>query len=158
MQNPRSYREVFQWITVVYGLGWGLLCLAIDEATGADVGGLGWIVGGLLFFGPVMALFVAPKWEGRTARLRLTETRGKFTERLNLACTHVGYEVEARFDDYLRYKPGQQSTFSFGPLQVAPGSILNLTAQLSEGQATLVGPRAVIETLVARMGGDWVLE
>lgn len=140
----RSYADVFIYIASVTGLVWALGMAAILQESPAS-----WVVGGAIF-GILMALFGAPKLVGETRELHYQD-KEQFVAKLNVATSQIGYRLASRTDDFLAFDATDQSSYSIGPIKVAPASWIAMNAQLAGGTATLVGPRYALEEITKRL-------
>jgi hypothetical protein len=142
--TPKSKSDVFVYLAAVTGLPFGLGMAAILQESLEF-----WAPGGAVF-GVAMAAFGTPKLVGDTQAVQFTD-RARFIERLNVACSQIGYHLTSSVESYLRYDAGGDSSFSIGPIKIAPASYLTLGVQVGADSATLVGPHQSVESVVARL-------
>jgi len=143
--TPKSRTDVFIYLTVVTGLPFALAMAAIlkEDLTG-------WIIGGALF-GLAMATFGTPRLVGDTRMVRFAGDKEAMVGRINVACAQLGYEPNGRTGDFLGYKAGGDSSFSIGPIKMAPASYLGIGVQLAQDVATIVGPHKPVLELELRL-------
>jgi hypothetical protein len=96
-----------------------------------------------------MALFGAPKLVGETRQLQYQD-KEQFVANLNIATSQIGYRL-ASTDDFLAFDATEQSSYSIGPIKVAPASWIAMNVQLAGGTATLVGPRYALDEITKRL-------
>lgn len=143
--TPKSRTDVFVYLASVCGLAWALGMAAIlQESPGS------WIVFGAVF-GLLMAAVGTPRLVGDTRTLPFAGDKEGFIARLNIAASQLGYEPSAQVGDFLSYKATGDSSFSFGPIKIAPASYLALGVQLANNVATIVGPHKAAVDLEARL-------
>lgn len=142
---PKTRTEVFVYIASVTGLAWALGMAAIlQESPGS------WIVAGAVF-GLLMAAIGTPRLVGDTRTLAYTGDKEGFVGRVNVGASQIGYEPSGRVGDFLSYKASGDSSFSFGPIKLAPASYLALGVQLAENVVTIVGPHKTALDLEERL-------
>lgn len=132
--TPKSRTEVFIYLASVSGLAWALGMATILQESPES-----WIIAGALF-GLVMAAIGTPRIVGDTRTVPYAGDKEAFVARLNVACAQIGYEPSRRTGDFLTYKATGDSSFSVGPIKLAPASYLALGVQLAAQAATIVGP------------------
>jgi hypothetical protein len=143
--NPKSSADVFVYLWAVTGLPWALAMAAILQESIQY-----WIVAGALF-GLVMAAFGTPKLKGETVSVGYADEKEQFVGRVNVACAEIGYEPGSRTGDYLSYKATGDSSFSIGPIKIAPASYLGVGVQVGAGTATIVGPHDTVLKVQQRL-------
>jgi hypothetical protein len=142
--TPSSYSNVFAYLTAIPGLVFAIGMAALtQESVGV------WIVAGALF-GLLSAAIGTPRLVGETTVIPFSD-RDEFVARLNVAGAQSGYEPDTTAHDFLTYAPNEKSTYSIGPVKLAPAGFLRLGVQLEAGQATLVGPRSLLTKLKQRL-------
>lgn len=141
---PKSRSDVFVYLAAVTGLPFALGMAAILQESLTF-----WAPGGAVF-GIAMAAIGTPKLVGDTQTVSFSD-RERFVERLNVACSQIGYHLTSSVEGYLRYDATGDSSFSIGPIKIAPASYLTLGVQIGSGTATLVGPHQSVESVVTRL-------
>jgi hypothetical protein len=143
--TTKSRTEVFVYIASVTGLAWALGMAAVLQESPAS-----WIVAGAVF-GLLMAAIGTPRLVGDTRTLAYTGNKEDFVGHVNVACSQIGYQPSGRTGDFLSYKATNDSSFSIGPIKLAPASYLALGVQVGENEATIVGPHKAAVDLEGRL-------
>lgn len=143
--TTKSRTEVFVYIASVAGLAWALGMAAVLQESPAS-----WIVAGAVF-GLLMAAIGTPRLVGDTRTLAYTGEKEDFVARVNVACSQIGYRPSGRTGDFLSYEATNDSSFSIGPIKLAPASYLALGVQLKENEAMIVGPHKAAVDLEGRL-------
>jgi hypothetical protein len=141
---PSSYSNVFAYLAAIPGL---IFAIGMAALTKESIGV--WIVAGALF-GLVIAAIGTPRLVGDSTVIPFSN-RDEFVANLNVAGAQSGYEPDATVNDFLTYAPNEKSTYSIGPVKLAPAGFLRLGVQLESGQATLVGPKSLLTQLKQRL-------
>jgi hypothetical protein len=144
MNSPSSSTEVFAYLVAIPGLLFAIGMAALIGGTAAS-----WAIVGALF-GLFAALVGTKKLTGETCVIECSD-KDTFVSRLNVACVQYGYEPDKRVDDFLVFEPNEKSSYTIGPIKLAPARFLRLGVQLEPGQATFVGPRALLARLRERL-------
>jgi hypothetical protein len=140
--RPKSKTDVFIYLVVVTGLPFGLGMAAVLQESAAE-----WVPIGIVF-GLVMAAFGTPKLVGVTRTIPYQDKQS-FVDHLNVRCAEIGYRVKSQVGDFLSYEATGDSSFTIGPIKIAPASYLGIAAQIGTGQATLVGPNKAVSDIEA---------
>lgn len=141
---PKSQADVFVYLWAITGLPFGLAFAGILQEPLTF-----WVPVGAVF-GLIMAAIGTPKLVGDTQTVAFTD-RARFVERSNVAFSQIGYHLTSSVESYLRYDAGGDSSFSIGPIKIAPASYLTVGVQLGDGTATLVGPHQAVEGVATRL-------
>lgn len=138
--NPAHSGNVFAYLTAIPGLAWAMgMAVLIGGSPGS------WVVFGAIF-GLIIAAIGTPKLTGDTRVVPYSD-KDQFVANLNVACAQSGYEPNPSVNDFLAFGPNEKSSFTIGPIKMAPASFLRLGVQLEPNQAKLVGPRVLVTRL-----------
>lgn len=146
--TPKSYSDVFAYLWVITGLPWGLGMAAILQE---EVGF--WVLSGAVF-GLVMAFIGTPKLVGVTAAVPLNLPQDAATARLNIAAAQMGYAPASQTGGLIVYDATEGSSFTLGPIKIAPASYLRMWAQFEQARVTLIGPKKAIDDVQAKLSAQ----